>query len=160
VAVRRLADLVGDEFLVLGDHRVVEAAADEALHREEGALGIGHRLALGRLADQPLAVVGERDDRGRGALPFGVLDDLGVLSVHDSDARVGRAEIDADYLAHSLFSLRQIERVRCRPPADPLILIPVRYACPRRGSPAGLGFPRYIWTACMGRKPARAASSG
>ena len=55
--LRRLDDLVGDELLVLLDHRVVVAAADQALDGEEGALGIGDRLALGRLADEALAVI-------------------------------------------------------------------------------------------------------
>ena len=101
VAVRRLDDLVGDELLVLLDHRVVIAAADQALDREEGALRVGDRLALRRLADQPLAVAGEGDDRRRGARPFRVLDDFRVLAVHDRDARIGRAEVDTDYLSHS-----------------------------------------------------------
>ncbi len=103
----RLDDLVGDEVLVLLRHRVVVAAADEALDREERVFRIGDRLALGRLADQPLAVVGEGDDGRRRALPLGVLDDLGVLAVHDRDARVGRAEVDADDFCHACFSLRQ-----------------------------------------------------
>jgi hypothetical protein len=84
----RLDDLVGDELLVLLDHRVVVAAADQALDREEGALGVGDRLALGRLADEALAVVGEGDDRRRGARAFRVLDDLRVLAVHDGDAEL------------------------------------------------------------------------
>ncbi len=57
VAVRGLDDLVGDELLVLLDHRVVVAAADQALDREDGLFRIGDRLALGRLADEPLAIV-------------------------------------------------------------------------------------------------------
>ena len=76
VAVGGLDDLVGDELLVLLDHRVVVAAADQALHREEGSLGIGHRLALGGLADEALAIIAERDDRRRRAHAFGVLDDF------------------------------------------------------------------------------------
>ena len=79
VAVAGLDDLVGDELLVLLDHRVVVAPADQALDREDGLFRIGDRLALGRLADEPLAVVGECDDRGRGARAFRVLDDLGRL---------------------------------------------------------------------------------
>ena len=93
-------DLVGDELLVLLDHRVVVAPADQALDREDGALGIGDRLALGRLADQPLAVVGEGDDRRRGAHALGVLDDLRRLAFHHGDAGIGGAEVDADDLAH------------------------------------------------------------
>jgi hypothetical protein len=52
------------------DRRVVVAAADEALHREEGALRVRHRLALGRLADETLAVVGKGDDGRRGVGAF------------------------------------------------------------------------------------------
>ena len=62
VAVRGAHDLVGDELLVLVHHRVVVAPADQALDREDGTLGIGDRLALGRLADEPFAVVSEGDD--------------------------------------------------------------------------------------------------
>ena len=57
VAVRALDDLVGHHALVLGHDRIVELAADQALDGEEGVGGIGDRLALGRLADQPLAVI-------------------------------------------------------------------------------------------------------
>jgi hypothetical protein len=38
VAIVALDDLVGHEALVLGDHRIVVAAADQALDREEGCL--------------------------------------------------------------------------------------------------------------------------
>src|SRR5665647_863435 len=55
-----------------------------------------------RLADQPLAVVGERDNGRRSALSFRVLDHLGVLAVHDRDARIGRAEVDTNDFGHSL----------------------------------------------------------
>ena len=104
VAVVALDDLVGDELRVLLGHRIVVAAADQALDREDGVFGIGDRLALGRLADQPLAVLGEGDDRRRGARAFRILDDLGVLAVHDGDAGVGRAEVDTDYFCHFFVS--------------------------------------------------------
>ena len=100
VAIRCLGDLVGDELLVLLHHRVVVAPADQALDREDGLFRIGDRLALGRLADETLAVVGEGDDRRRGAHAFGVLDDFRRLAFHDGDARIGGAEVDADDLAH------------------------------------------------------------
>ena len=100
VAVDCLGDLVGDELLVLLDHRIVVAAADQALDREDGLFRIGDRLALGRLADETLAVVAEGDDRRRGAHAFGVLDDFRSLAFHDGDARIGGAEVDADDLAH------------------------------------------------------------
>jgi hypothetical protein len=100
-----LHDLVGDELLVLLGHRVVVAAADQALHCEDGVFRIGHRLALGRLADQPLAIVGESHDRRRGARAFRVLDYLRVLAVHDGHAGIGRSKVDADNFCHFL-SLR------------------------------------------------------
>ena len=77
VAVRPGDDLVGHHLLVLGDHRVVGAAADQPLDGKEGVLGIGDRLALGGLADEAL-LVGEGDDRGRGPRPFGILDHPGL----------------------------------------------------------------------------------
>ena len=85
-------------FLVIG---IVEAAADQALDREDGIVGIGDRLALGRLADQPLAVLGESDDRGGGAGAFRILDHLGLAAFHDGDAAVGGAEVDSDNFSHS-----------------------------------------------------------
>ena len=65
--------------------------------------GLVTRLALGGLADQPLAVLGEGDDRGRGARAFGIFDDLGGRALHDGDARIGRAEVDADDFSHVFF---------------------------------------------------------
>ena len=100
VAVGGARDLVGDELLVLLDHRIVVAPADQALDREDGLLGIGDRLALGRLADESFAVIGEGDDRRRGAHAFGILDDFRRLAFHHGDARIGGAEIDADDFAH------------------------------------------------------------
>jgi hypothetical protein len=58
------------------------------------------RLPLGRLADQHLAVLRERDDRGGCPVPFAVLDHFRLAAFHDRDARIGGAEIDANHLAH------------------------------------------------------------
>ena len=63
-------------------------------------VGIRHRLTLGRLADETLAVVGEGDDRRRRARAFRVLDDLGARPFHDGHAGIGRAEVDADNFGH------------------------------------------------------------
>jgi hypothetical protein len=100
VTVGSLADLVRDKLLVLFDHRIVVAPSDEALDREDRVLGVGHRLALGRLADQPLTVVGEGDNRRRRAHAFGIFDDFRRFAFHDGNARIGGAEVDADDLAH------------------------------------------------------------
>jgi hypothetical protein len=86
VAVRRLRNLVRDELLVLLDHRIVVAAADQALHCEDGLFRIGDGLALGRLTDEALAIVSERHDRWRGARAFGVLDDFRRFAFHHRNA--------------------------------------------------------------------------
>ena len=70
VAIRALDDLVGHQLGVLLGDRIVEAAADKALHRENGVVGIGDRLALRRLANETLAVLGESDDGRRRARAF------------------------------------------------------------------------------------------
>jgi hypothetical protein len=104
VAVVGFDDLVGDQADILVDHRIFEAAADQALDRVERVGGIGHTLALGRLADQAFARIGEGDDRGRGVGPLGVGDDLGRRPFHDRHARIRGAQIDTDDFAHSVLS--------------------------------------------------------
>ena len=115
VAIRALDDLIGDELGVLLGDRIVEAAADQALHREHGIVGIGDRLALRRLADQPLAVLGEGDDRRRRARAFRIFDNLGLPALHDGDRAVGGAEIDADHSCH-VFTSWPLKQVAARAP--------------------------------------------
>ncbi|EHH12994.1 NAD-specific glutamate dehydrogenase [Mesorhizobium amorphae CCNWGS0123] len=106
IAIVALHDLVGDKLLVLLRNRIVIAAADQALDREDGVFRIGDRLALGRLADEALAVTADGDDgRGR-ARAFRILDDLRLLAIHDGDTGVGRSKIDTDYFCHCSGSLR------------------------------------------------------
>ena len=114
VAVRALDDLVGDELLVLLHHRVVVAAADQALDGKQGVDRVGDALALGRQADEAFAVVGKGDDRGGGVGAFGVLENLGLAALHDGDARIGGAEVDPDDFAHTFLSsfLRQTVRTQ------------------------------------------------
>ncbi|EMI50595.1 putative NAD-specific glutamate dehydrogenase [Stenotrophomonas maltophilia AU12-09] len=88
---------VGDVLLHLA---IGELAADQALHRIEGVLRVGHGLALGRGTDQDFAVLGVGDDRRGGAIAFRILDDAGLAAVHDRHARVGGAEVDTNDLAH------------------------------------------------------------
>ena len=92
--VRSADDLVGDQ-LLFGLHLVV-APAHEALDREDGAPGVGDRLPLGRVADQPVALVGEGDDAGRQPVAFLVGDDLDLAPFHDGHDGVGRSQVDAD----------------------------------------------------------------
>ncbi len=107
VAIAAIDDGVGDKVLVLLDFRVGGATADQALYGEDGVGGVGHRLALCRLADQTLAV-GEGNDRGRGTRAFRILDNLGLAAVHDGDAAVGGSEVDADDFGHAITFLAAI----------------------------------------------------
>ena len=92
VAIRGLHDLVRNAMFFLAD--LVELAAHEALDRENRVCGIGDRLAFRGLADETLAVLGEGDDRRRGARAFAIFQNDRVAALHDGHAGVGRAEID------------------------------------------------------------------
>ena len=119
IAIVGLDDLVGDHAHVLLGHGIVEAAADQALDGEEGEFGIGDALALGGLADQALAVGGEGDDGGGGAGAFRILDDLGGRALHDRDAGIGGAQVDADYFSHVYSSSSGMESWPLAAPSGP-----------------------------------------
>ncbi len=112
VAIVAGNDLVRHKIHVLLHQRIGEATADQALDREECVLGIGHRLAFGRLADEAFTRFGKCNHRGRGAHSLAVLDHLGILAFHHRDARVRRAEIDTDDLAHGHLFLKQDRAAR------------------------------------------------
>ena len=86
VAVGGLADLVGHVFQLLADF--VVAAAHKAFHGGDGVQGVGDRLAFGGLTDQPLAVLGECDNRGRGPRALGVRDYHRLAAFHDGHTTV------------------------------------------------------------------------
>src|SRR3546814_11325833 len=65
IAVAALDDRIGNQLGVLLGDWIVEAAADQALHRENGVFGVGDGLALRRLADQALAILRKGDEIGR-----------------------------------------------------------------------------------------------
>ena len=79
-------------------------APHQPLDRRDGVLGVGHRLALGNLAHQRLALAGKGDHRRRGSRTLRIGNDQGLQSLDDCYARVGRAEIDADDSAHGFKS--------------------------------------------------------
>ena len=103
VAVVGLDDLERADLDVLLDRFGIELAADQALDGEEGVFRVGDRLALGLLADQPLAAFGEGDHRRGGAGAFRVGDDDRLAAFHDGDAGVGRPQVDADDFSHDLY---------------------------------------------------------
>ena len=100
VAVVGARDLEGHEADVLLHFTVVEATADQTLHREERVLRVGDGLTLGGGADEDLAVVHVSDDRRRRAGAFAVFDNLDVLAFHHGDGGVRRTKVNADNLCH------------------------------------------------------------
>src|SRR5207302_3951404 len=99
VAVRAFDDLVGDDLHLLRDLAVL--AAHEALDREDRVLRVRDLLALRRRADEPLAVVRERDDGRRCAPALRVRDDGRLAALDYANAGVGRAEVDSNGLGHA-----------------------------------------------------------
>ena len=97
----------------------VVLAADEALDGEDGVERIGDRLPFGDLSDQPLAVLGESDDRRRGAAPLAVRDHLRRRHVDDGDAGVRRPEIDSDDFRHGLRLSSRRFRLEVPSPSGP-----------------------------------------
>ena len=57
-------------------------------------------LPLGGLAHQPFSHLGERDDRGRRALPLGVGDDDGLAALDHRHTAVGSPQVNSDYFCH------------------------------------------------------------
>src|SRR6266487_2379771 len=92
------ADLLRGELLVVDLDGPV--GAHLALHRTDRPVDVGHRLALGDLADQHLAVLGERDDGRRGPRAFRVRDDRGLAALENRNDGVGRPEIYAYRSCH------------------------------------------------------------
>ena len=105
VALGVLLDGVRDEALRALDLGVVEPTAHEALDRIDRVAGIGDGLALGQLADEALAGLGERDDRRDRPAAFGGRDDGRLAALHDGHDGVRGAEVDADDLAHVVWWL-------------------------------------------------------
>jgi hypothetical protein len=105
VAVRGLDQSVGEDLPGAGDLGIGELAADQALDREDRVLGVGDRLALGDLADEPVPLLREGDDGGGGAAPLAVRQHARHRGLHDGRAGVGRAQVDAEDLAQRKTSL-------------------------------------------------------
>ena len=92
------ADLLRRVLLAVDLDRPV--GAHLPLDRTDGPVDVGHRLVLGGLADEHLAVARERDDRRGGAGALGVGDDDGVATLQYRDDGVGGPEVDSDRTSH------------------------------------------------------------
>ncbi len=125
----------------------VVLAADQPLDGEDGVVRVGDRLALGDLPDQPIAVLGEADDRRGGTASLAVGDHLRRAALHDGGAAVGSAEVDTENFRHWPLHGRASGRGRLAlssgltapatsPPASPPAPEPAAAACRGGCSPA------------------------
>ena len=81
---------------------VGELATDKTLGGEQSGLRVHDSLTLGGHTHQAFAVLRESNDRGSSTAAFRVLDDAGLLALHDRDTGVGRTQIDTDHRARDL----------------------------------------------------------
>ena len=91
-------DLLRGIGLAVDVYTVVRAHV--ALDGNDGAVRVGHSLALCHLTDHALAVLGERDNRRGRARAFRVRDDDGFAALHNGYARVCRTEVNTNDFAH------------------------------------------------------------
>ena len=94
------ADLLRGQVFAVDVHPVV--TAHMALDAGDGAPGICGDLSLGRTAHQTFTVLREGHNAGGGALTLRIGDDHGLAALHHCHTGIGRAEIDADYFAHTV----------------------------------------------------------
>lgn len=72
--------------------------SDEPLDGEEGVLGVDDGLALGDLADEPVAALRVGHHRRRRPLSLGVRHDSRLPSFHSPNRRVRRPQVDPHHL--------------------------------------------------------------
>ena len=118
VGVRALHDAVARRRHGVLDLRRVPLASDEALGRVDGVLGVGDRLALRDVADQPLARLGNGDHRRRGLVPPAVRDDGRAprfrRSRRTNSSCRGRCQSPSPSARVSLLRVARATPARCR----------------------------------------------
>ena len=102
VAVGGFHDGIGNLLVVLSQLSIL--AADETLGGEHRVAGVGHSLALGSLAYDTLAVLGECDDGRSGTCALAVLENSSLTAFHDSHAGVRSTKVNTEYFAHGFVS--------------------------------------------------------
>ena len=93
---RRRQGLAVDDDLPVGAH--------VALNGNDGALRVGHSLALGHLAHQTFAVLGKGHNGRSRTRAFGVGDNSGFAAFHHGDAGIRSTQIDTNNLRHNVAS--------------------------------------------------------
>src|SRR5207344_341077 len=85
--------------------------AQPTLELAGGAERLGQCAALGRLADEDLAVGAQDDYRRNRGRPFAELEDLEPICAGRRSGRIGRAEIDPERVIHEPSSASEGSRV-------------------------------------------------
>ena len=102
-----LVGLEGEVLDVALHSGVAPVAPDEPLGVEDGVLGVGRELVLGRVADQSLALLGEGHVRRGYPVALVVRDDVDAAVPHHSDT--AKSEImtylNAEYYTYSIRSM-------------------------------------------------------
>ena len=89
-------DRVGQALGCVLNLGIGETPSHQPLHGEDGVVGVGNGLSLGRLTHVPFSAAGvDRDHGGRDAVPLGALDHISLTGLDHRSHRVGRAEVDA-----------------------------------------------------------------
>ncbi len=92
-------DLLRRIVLAVDLHAIV-ALAHMPLDRGDRAIGIGNRLTLCELTDEPFAGFCECDHRRRRSRTLGVGDNGGRGALHHCNDRIRRSQVDADHFCH------------------------------------------------------------
>src|SRR4051812_30822324 len=79
-----------------------EFSSNEALDRIQRVTRVSNSLPLGDLADEPLILIGEPNDRWSGTAAFFVRNYLNRAPFKDRNTAVRCTKIDTDYFAHTL----------------------------------------------------------
>ena len=98
IIVRPLCNFVGHALGLV--RHFIKSVAHEPLDRIDRIFRIGHRLALGHLADQPLARLGDGHDRRGGSPAFLVRDHHRLPALHHGNNRIGRPQVNSYNFAH------------------------------------------------------------
>src|SRR5690554_2159805 len=102
IAIIRFGNLIRHHLDVFLNHVIFKTTTDQTLDGVQGVMGVGNRLALGRLTNQGLAVICVGNDGRRGAVALCVFNDLHLVAIHDGYTGVGGSQVDTNNLAHRI----------------------------------------------------------
>ena len=111
IAIVGLSDLVGHHLDVFLHHIILKAAANQALDREQGVMGVGDGLPFGGLAHQDFVVAGESNDGRRGASAFAVFYHSRAAAFENGNAGISGTEVYAYDSGHGVLQISGIRVV-------------------------------------------------